>query len=135
MTRRLTTMDMTAVERFWAKLAFDEEYRAAFRRAMPQHPSPEELASFASGNGFDLGAEDFLEHARSHTIRVATIEDGELEDDVLDAVAGGGSADSHASAPLELDIYANWGGLDSMLGSQPMQPTPRADKPKPRSTS
>ena len=125
-------MSMTAVERFWSMLATNKKYQAAFaayRSTLSASPSPSDLAAFASQSGFALSAEDFLNHARTLTIRIETSSDIELSDDMLDAVAGGGSEDSYASAPLELDIYATWDGLDGgsardLFGSRPKKPKP-----------
>ncbi len=104
-------MSMSQVEKFWIRVATDSGYQSAFRSALPEQPSPAELAAFASEHGFDLRADDFLQHARTLTVSAAGALDRELSDEVLDSVAGGGSADSYASAPLEMDIYATWGDL------------------------
>ena len=125
-------MSMSVVERFWVRVATDTEYQAQFRGALPEHPTPEALAQFASGTGYEVCAEHFLEHARTLTVSANTSEaerDVELSDDMLEAVAGGGSEDSYASAPLEMDIYATWDGVDAAPAKGPLAGGTAAPRP------
>lgn len=127
-------MSMSVVERFWVRLATDEPYREEFRAALPEHPEPEDLADFARKTGFDVSADQLVHHARHRTVHARALEDDDLEDDdelsdeMLEGVAGGGSADSYASDQLEMDIYATWDGLgadptnDPLAGKKPSAP-------------
>ena len=125
-------MSASTLDRFWARVASDAAYRDALLRTLPGHRGPQDLARFASRTGFDVRAEDFLERAlaRTERARKALVPkeepmDRELSDKALDGVAGGGSGDSFASAPLEMDIYATW---DVVEPASPRAAPPQSPK-------
>ena len=118
-------MSTSVVDQFWARVASDAVFKSAFRSSLSENPTPQELARFASESGYEASAEDFLDHARAKAAAPASADDVELSEELLETVAGGGSADSYASDPLEVDIYTTWetkpGGTGK--GNSPQNPS------------
>jgi predicted ribosomally synthesized peptide with nif11-like leader len=68
------------VEKLESDATFQEEFETALASA--EDPGPTEVIGFASAHGFAITEEDCR--------TLATPAEGELDDDALDAVAGGG---------------------------------------------
>ena len=72
---------MHEIERFWAQVSTDPTLKAALAAALPESPAAEQLAAFVRQHGFEVTPDDVREHQSAA---------GELSDEALDAVAGGG---------------------------------------------
>ena len=70
---------MSTAERFWDKIATDASYKVAFLNALPEQPTPQDLAQFAGDTGFELSATEILQHARDSLLRASTVDDNERD--------------------------------------------------------
>ena len=82
-------MSMQEIKRFWAEVSSNPTLNAALA-ALPGGAASKQLAALAQKHGFQVTAEDVAQYQADA---------GEMAEDALEAVAGGG--DMHPQDPIE----------------------------------